>query len=856
MKKILFIFLPFVLVASESRIEEHSFFSKSLEISKNINILLPADYDSTLQRYPVVYLFRGHENEWADSWEDNSRNGRNIKTVYDECYKAGLIDEMILVMPGVSSADNAIPGLGVNFSAVALANDAEGIGTGKFEDYIVKDIIDYIDQNFRTVNRREFRATDGFSLGGYTSVNLITRHPEVFISVGGYDGTLMWLDFNDLRHQGDNDDYTWLSTGMFDPIFGLPRDVEYMKSYNASNLVYYGTEAFLDSLRHIQFLLHSGASPEGSNRIETQHFVDLLAEKGIENYFRDIRLTEDAIHNWHFADLHMEQTLPCHFQKFQQAKNTLDLHFTENFEGNTLSGTHSIVWDFSNTIDSFVTIINYKTPSNQRWQRLAELSDQEKSWLWNTELYNDGVNFQIQLQVFSNGHFAKIETDKFTINNAGPAAPEIKIFAPTESDTISGIFDIQWLGGDADGDPLLYSIFFSADRGHSWNAVGRNLNDIHHLSWNTVVEPNSPFCRLLLMASDGYTTVSDTSKIFTLFNERWYRVLDSAEHVAGHGNGKIYVSMIIEPDLYGHNYEILFQQGPGKTYSVKETKSGEIVIDQQVIPPYPVEGEMFYGIRLIIDDYSVAEIDMENTGWEIGASPYNYYVNLPTLVLGTEVIHGYPYPADYRIKFFDQVADTSCGAFGVLPVPVPFTIENVTENRRANVIFIDNDGDGYLTRNDVIYFLEKDMTDEWMICWELSFSGNPSDVPPQPGDIFQVRTLKPFTEKDIFRFGTGTLSVSDELVAEDFHFSAYPNPFNPTTNIQIFLQQSANIKLTIFDLQGRLIKTLSRQYMTTGNHKIVWNATDDNGQKVSSGIYFCQLNIGEKSITQKLTLLR
>ena len=541
MKKFILFLFPILLFASESFIKELSFYSEALGIDKNFNILLPANYDSTIQHYPVIYLFRGHENEWADPWEDNSRNGRNIKTVYDELYESELIDEIIFVMPGVSSDDNSIPGLAVNFKDTSLTN-ADGIGTGRFEEYITKDLIEHIDNNFRTLSSREFRAVDGFSLGGYTSMNLITRHPDLYISAGSYDGTLMWLDFDDQRSAGENDDNTWLMTGMFDPAFGNPRDIEYMKSYNMCNNVYYGSEAYIDSLKEIQFLLHSGSYDEGSNRIETQHFVDILAEKGINNVFEDIRLTENAIHNWHFADLHATMTIPYHFRKFMGIENSLDLQFGEHFSGNEYSGIVDILWNLSDEVDIFSTIINYKNETDQRWQRLTEIAENEKFHQWNTENFRDGMNYQLQINVYTDSTFARIESGKFTINNPGNARPEVEIITPSEKDTVSGYFKIQWNGGDADGDNLDYDILLSTDG--SWRSLAENLQNVEEFSWNTNQSPNSPNCRLLLKANDGTIVVDDTSNVFSIFNERNKILLDSVTHVSGIGSGEIYVNLI------------------------------------------------------------------------------------------------------------------------------------------------------------------------------------------------------------------------------------------------------------------------------------------------------------------------
>ena len=92
--------------------------------------------------------------------------------------------------------------------------------------------------------------------------------------------------------------------------------------------------------------------------------------------------------------------------------------------------------------------------------------------------------------------------------------------------------------------------------------------------------------------------------------------------------------------------------------------------------------------------------------------------------------------------------------------------------------------------------------------------------------------------------GVPPVNVSDdEQLPTQFSLSQnYPNPFNPSTQIRFALPVSANVKITIFNLLGEVVKQLSSREMTAGNHTVSWNAEDAFGNKVSSGIYFYELN--------------
>ena len=84
----------------------------------------------------------------------------------------------------------------------------------------------------------------------------------------------------------------------------------------------------------------------------------------------------------------------------------------------------------------------------------------------------------------------------------------------------------------------------------------------------------------------------------------------------------------------------------------------------------------------------------------------------------------------------------------------------------------------------------------------------------------------------------------------------YPNQFNPTTNIGVDLLNSSNIKLIIYDINGRQIKELASGYYSKGSYDFMWNSTDDFGSKVSSGLYIYQLITSNDVMTKKMLLLK
>jgi len=83
----------------------------------------------------------------------------------------------------------------------------------------------------------------------------------------------------------------------------------------------------------------------------------------------------------------------------------------------------------------------------------------------------------------------------------------------------------------------------------------------------------------------------------------------------------------------------------------------------------------------------------------------------------------------------------------------------------------------------------------------------------------------------------------------------YPNPFNPSTTIEFSIQTDSRIDLSIYNLKGQKIKTLTNNELTKGNHSIVWNGVDESNNPVSSGIYYYKLNVNGKTEAVKKCLL-
>ncbi|MBC8424306.1 T9SS type A sorting domain-containing protein [bacterium] len=161
-------------------------------------------------------------------------------------------------------------------------------------------------------------------------------------------------------------------------------------------------------------------------------------------------------------------------------------------------------------------------------------------------------------------------------------------------------------------------------------------------------------------------------------------------------------------------------------------------------------------------------------------------------------------------------------------------------------------------------------------------SGEPYYEGAQANWVLETRDLAPWLgESDVrFRF----LLVSDSSVYEDgFHFDdflaeglresdpgtgidtpllatrlqgAYPNPFNPTTKIAFTSARAGHVTLEIYDVTGRLMRTLVDGHVGAGEHATLWDGRGDDGTRAASGVYFARFAGGEVVDTTKLMLVK
>ncbi len=140
-------------------------------------------FDQTRRRYPTLYLLSGLGGKYTE-WKEY-----NLCAVMDQFIVEGKVKPMLVVMP--SGNDNPAGGVGSYWINHAPPPTSDG---KKWGDYVWKDLVAYIDANYRTLAQRNSRAVGGLSAGGQAALMHGFAHPELFSVVGAHSPSFRRAD--------------------------------------------------------------------------------------------------------------------------------------------------------------------------------------------------------------------------------------------------------------------------------------------------------------------------------------------------------------------------------------------------------------------------------------------------------------------------------------------------------------------------------------------------------------------------------------------------------------------------------------------------------------------------------------
>lgn len=243
-------------VAAESRMQDRVFQSESLGRQMHYRILLPKGYFESDRYYPVLYLLHG----WGGDYQNWSTLTNLAK------YAEHL--PIIIVMPDAGNSWYV---------------DSATVPQDKFEQYMIKDVVDEVEHQWRAIRAPHRRAIAGLSMGGYAAVNLALKHPGMFKMAGSLSGALN-APLPELEQRTD------LKPSLVQ-VFGAANS-----KTRAENDVY--REAANADPQHTPYLYIDCGSEDVTFAEPNRRFVAILGQKKVAFEYHEF----PGVHSWKYWD--------------------------------------------------------------------------------------------------------------------------------------------------------------------------------------------------------------------------------------------------------------------------------------------------------------------------------------------------------------------------------------------------------------------------------------------------------------------------------------------------------------------------------------------------------------------------
>ncbi len=115
---------------------------------------------------------------------------------------------------------------------------------------------------------------------------------------------------------------------------------------------------------------------------------------------------------------------------------------------------------------------------------------------------------------------------------------------------------------------------------------------------------------------------------------------------------------------------------------------------------------------------------------------------------------------------------------------------------------------------------------------------------------------KTFNTVRIFGNFPRSVGVNESKNFPSLFFESYPNPFSKSLTIKFYVKKRSHLELKVYNIAGRLIKTLAKKEFRSGYYTLTWDGRDERGVPLPSGVYFCKLEMGNRIVSKKIVLIR
>jgi pimeloyl-ACP methyl ester carboxylesterase len=287
-----------------------NFASNKIGISpvRRLVVYLPAGYGQSSQRYPVIFFL---PNPFDGNYRSRFTKAE-AQSLFDKAIAAGAIGQFILVSVDMTTS------LGSSWYVNSPV-------TGNWEDFMVQELVPYIDANFRTLPSRDSRAISGVFMSGYGAIRLAMRHPDVFGSVYAMHpvGTGSGVQIMDSRPDWD--------------LLASAKSIDEIKRDGFSTIFTSIFQAFLPNVDKPPLFIDLPARKEGSQLIIDPEMTErlrnnFLLESMIPQYAENLKSLRGFKFDWARSDPNQDHVYSN--QAFTHKLNEFGIvHEAEEYNG-------------------------------------------------------------------------------------------------------------------------------------------------------------------------------------------------------------------------------------------------------------------------------------------------------------------------------------------------------------------------------------------------------------------------------------------------------------------------------------------------------------------------------------------
>ncbi|MCX7785668.1 MAG: T9SS type A sorting domain-containing protein [candidate division WOR-3 bacterium] len=538
--------------------------------------------------------------------------------------------------------------------------------------------------------------------------------------------------------------------------------------------------------------------------------------------------------------------------------------------GEYLSGFAQITYQAtSSTTNPLLIDLLYSSDWGISWDTLATGLSNTGVYNWQTLNHPDGVCYLLRVMAYDTITSGSDVSDSlFAINNPGNAPPYIKILSPSSQyglpESLSGICSIRWFARDPEfRDSLRIDILLRKSQDTIYKPLALNEANDRLYVWDSKRTANGDYWLKLKTFDEQFVTYDS---VYVKVRNR----ISGGNIIHYHGicnllNIRVWIHY--PESLTGHQYEISFREpkppaGTGIVrygYDVIDLSTQDTVLKQYYFSAYPT-----YDFSPIVKGFSIetrSAISSPNFKFDSvkvmsGNYPQDFLsvVSLPSSYQwpfrGSRYkLYWTNYPGSYRTL---QVYDIDYGIY------IPFRRFQPQPNWIDSAYgwcFLNNN---FRSPSDTLRL----GIDRYIYICGGIIRLNPSEpitILPDSGSQWIVYpcTLRTPVNGNKYRFQP-TYGIQENLFSTTKIqlLSSYPNPFSNRIMINYFIPYTTFATISVYDVTGRKIHTLHQGSTKPGWHTLSWNGVNNNGKKITTGIYFVKLTALGQSLCKKITFIR